>query len=274
VASVQVTHAQLSGSDVQWTVTWQADDPERAYLEEFGLVAPQVRPAGGESLELVAIPGCRVFDTRNDGAGAYGGGAFREFSLANADIPLQGGKAGGCGIPPAGTKAVAMRLTTVTGSPTTNGFIRAGKAGEDPASTVLAFVAGLGISVTTTTLLDNNNAMRVTIFGGTTHIVGDLVGYYRSKLHATVNADGTLRTGSGVVQIEKLTTNAPGEYLVFFNRDISECTVVASPYFGNNVRVNAAKDFEEDPGERVLVTIFGFNNSTPTDAQFNLIVSC
>jgi hypothetical protein len=249
--------ASQNGDTADPVVTWSAeDDTDAAAL-----------PAGANSLEFVSLAnGCRVFDTRVHGP-AFGGGTTRGFGMLDSDLVAQGGNPAGCGIPEHAA-AVDISLSTIGGSPTAAGFLRAGPFPATPTATVLQFLRGQGTSVTTTVGLEDA-IMNVRILGGTTHIAGDVVGYWQRKLHATVFDFGNLVTGSGVTSI---THNSTGFYVVEFERDVSECTPVATPATVTpDVRARAELN---GPVGEVFVIIQDFDSTTPLDKKFQLVMAC
>jgi hypothetical protein len=255
--------------DAPRVVTWSAGDAV-GDPQELAAGDPQLLvPAGAKSVEFVALGGgCRILDTRS-GGGAIAAGASRDFSVLNASVPGQGGAAGGCNIP-ADAVSVDISLSTPSGSPSGVGFLRLGPGGSPPAATVLQYLTGQGTSITTTTAL-NGSQLRVASFGGSTHVVGDVLGYYRSTLHATVESNGTLIRGSGVDTVEIFNAQT-GFYIVTFNRDVSECSPVATPFTSfTNVRTLAALN---GPVGEVFVYVLGYNNTTPTAGRFQLSLSC
>jgi hypothetical protein len=209
------------------TVTWAEGDPVAPGEPEIGALLA----AGASSVDRVVLgAGCRVFDTRFGAApGVLAAGTSKDFSVTDAAIPAQGGSASGCGIP-ADAVAVDLSLSTVGNTPTAAGFLRVGPGGTTPTATVLQFLAGQGTSVGTSTKLSATETLRVAAFVGSTHLVGDVLAYYRGPLHATVASDGVLFSGAGVASVTKSTS--AGTYFVNFDRDISECVPAISGAFG------------------------------------------
>jgi hypothetical protein len=212
------TAAERDGADAGGrTVTYSPDDG----------VSTAALPAQ-DDLEFVAFStGCRIFDTRNAG-GAFNAGQSRDLSVLNAAIPGQGGVAGGCGIP-AYAEAVDLSLSTAGGSPTGAGYVRVGPGGVAATATVLQFLTDQGTSVTTSAPLASNSKMRVTVFNARTHLVGDVLGYWVRTMHATISTSGagSVVEGSGVTG---LTSPQTGFWIVTFERDVADCTPVASPF--------------------------------------------
>jgi hypothetical protein len=230
-------------------------------------VSPAALPAQ-DDLEFVAFStGCRIFDTRQAG-GAFSSGQSRDLSVLNAAIPGQGGVAGGCGIP-AYAEAVSLSLSTSSGSPTGPGYVRVGPGGVSPTATVLQFLKSQGTSVTTSAPLANNSKMRVSVYNAKTHLVGDVLGYWVRTMHATISTTGagSVVEGSGVTAVSSSLT---GFWIVTFERDVADCTPVASPYTSNPGSVGATLN---GPFGEVYVRT---RNAAGVDADvdFRLVVRC
>lgn len=246
--------------------TWNIEDPGSASIA-----------AGASNLEFVALStGCRIFDTRVAG-GMFNVGQSRDLSVANASVPGQGGKAGGCNIP-AHAAAVDLSLSTTSGSPTGSGYVRVGPGGVAPTATVLQFLANQGTSVTTTAPLATNDTMRISVNLAKSHLVGDVLGYWQRTLHATVSSAGVLVRGSGVISIDHSLT---GFYTVRFERDITECTMVATPAVGVSdvsgvdARVQAVINGTSGvSAQEVFAHVHGYNNTTTVNKQIQITVEC
>jgi hypothetical protein len=90
-----------------------------------------------------------------------------------------------------------------------------------------------------------------------------------TTLWAVVNNDATLRIGKGVKSVGRF--HPTGSFAVTFNRDVSECTYVATPTDQIMGLTNASNFF----GDGVLViTGTAANTFTPADIPFNLAVQC
>lgn len=222
---------------------------------------------GVADLEFVALDaGCRVFDTR----GAQGpllSNVDRAYSVTDGAVPGQGGAARGCGIP-ASARAVDVSLSTLADSPTGTGFLRAGIGGRTPTATVLQFRRGQGISATHVVPLDDQERFTLRVSGANTGMVGDVLGYWESTLHATVDFGGSLIKGNGVTQVS---STAGNNRMVTFDRDVSRCTAVAAdnvgPGGGNNLQAFAS-------GSTVVVASYTPSSPTPTISDFTLSVVC
>ena len=253
-----------AGATGERTVVWTADDA----------IQPRSLGAGQTSAEFVLLPtGCRIFDTRSTAGGPIAASGSRDFSVLNASVPAQGGKAGGCAIP-ADAVAVQMTLSTVSGSPTAVGGLRLGPGGAAPTATVLQFAKSQGTSAAATAGLSVTSTIRVAAFGGATHVIGDVTGYYRKVLKATVNANGTVALQSGVATSSIFgDPDVTGFYIVEFERDVSECVPVVTPLTSSStVRVSAI--LNGPSGREVFVLVRGYNDTIATAGAFQLTMSC
>lgn len=92
---------------------------------------------------------------------------------------------------------------------------------------------------------------------------------------ATVDTDGTLVRGAGALSSH--TTGNPGDYVVQFNRDVTDCTYVASVggpvspvAYTSNVSANAPGTASGSDTVRVVTS----NNGALANYPFHLIVFC
>jgi RHS repeat-associated protein len=121
---------------------------------------------------FVPLSPCRLFDTRTTDPGPSGA------VPGGATLAVQAG--GKCDIPATGVAAVAVNLTS-TGS-TTNGYLVAHAAGGPvPASSNVNYTAGKTVATLAVVSLSTGGALAVKNFQAstaTTHIIGDIAGYY------------------------------------------------------------------------------------------------
>ena len=148
---------------------------------------------GDAAADLVYTPvaPCRVFDTRVAG-GPLAVGTPRNFVVAGTTgFPAQGGTSGGCGIPEGPATSVIINLTVVnmTGSGNLRAWAVATPQPPAPNAAILTYgvVTGLGalangIAVPICNLSANpcSSDLRLQAFASSTHVVGDVVGYFRS----------------------------------------------------------------------------------------------
>jgi hypothetical protein len=146
----------------------------------------------GSDLVYTPVTPCRVFDTRIAG-GAMVPGAPRSFVVAGTErFEAQGGQAGGCGVPLGPATAVVVNLVAV--GPSGNGHLRAWADADPlpapPMASVLNFgtVAGLAALANGVVLPTCDAAavgvscpsdLRLQAYGSSTHVVGDVLGYFR-----------------------------------------------------------------------------------------------
>jgi len=149
---------------------------------------------GDTSADLVYTPltPCRVFDTRISG-GALVPGVPRSFLIAGTErFEAQGGKAGGCGLPLGPATAVVLNLVAV--APSGGGNLRAWAANDPAPAPPLASALNFG-KVSGLDALANgldlpicdpaaagascSSDLLLQAYGSSTHVVGDVLGYFR-----------------------------------------------------------------------------------------------
>ena len=141
--------------------------------------APVV-PAARTGSRFHPVAPFRAIDTRTGIFGRIAAGVPRELRIAGAN-----------GIPASAT-AVVMNVT-VTGSDA-NSFVTAYPAGQpQPAASNLNFAAGQTVANLATVKLGGGNVAFATA-NGTTHLVGDVVGWYDDGTGGTGGAGGDLYT--------------------------------------------------------------------------------
>ena len=237
----------------EWVVTWEASGDGVALASD---------PLTQRQLEYVSIQdGCRFYDTRQFG-GSFAAGTSRDLSVTGGYLPGPG-----CGIPPSAL-AVDLSLSTIGGSPSGPGWVRVGPGGVEPKATVLQFLRLQGTSVTTTASLDQFGQIRIKVFGASTGIVGDVLGYWHAPMAASVEANGTLIAGRAVLRIEKDTLFA-GDYLVVFDRDVSNCSFSATPWGDDSIHLLVVHS-----GPSILVDARQSGSTAEADGAFQLVGSC
>jgi alpha-tubulin suppressor-like RCC1 family protein len=150
------------------------------------VVAPTVPAAsaapvpGGLGFTSLNTP-CRAVDTRS-GGGALGPDTTRSFQVGGTgSLAAQGGNAAGCGVPD-GAGAVEIAITAV--GPSGSGFLRMFAAGDAvPNATFVNYTSGVGITNTGTVPLAaaGTRDLSARNFGGTTHVVVDVLGYFTTS---------------------------------------------------------------------------------------------
>lgn len=224
----------------------------------------------GQNIEFVALsPTCRMIDTRKSG-GFLAAGASRDFSALNP-----------CSAIPENAVAVDVSLSTIGGTPSNSGFAQVGPALSTPSATVLQYLKNQGTSVTTTIPLEFGG-IRVKANGGGTHLAIDVLGYWQRTMHASIAPDGDdpdtdpdVFAASGLVTLGT-DPETPGLYFLEFDRDISPCSVAASPEAFQDTqvtRVTAGIGVDEF-GSFVMVDIRSYNGTEDVDGAFELVVEC
>jgi hypothetical protein len=144
----------------------------QGYFIDPALVAPD------KATVFVPITPCRVVDTRQAG-GPLTNREIREWAISGTGTAFanQGGQAGGCGIPDA---AAAVEASVTAVSPTTSGFFRAYPANASmPNATFMNYAARQDITNTgAITITQAARDLKGRNFGGTTHYVIDIQGYF------------------------------------------------------------------------------------------------
>jgi hypothetical protein len=147
-------------------------------------------PILGESnrdLLFTPVTPCRLFDTRLAG-GALAAGVQRDFLVTGNDLSAQGGSATGCGIPFGPTSAVLVNFVAVsaTGSGNLQAWAWTPSSPPAPNASILNFNSSFnianGIAVPICDPIihaecDSELLLRANV--NSTHIVADVVGYFR-----------------------------------------------------------------------------------------------
>lgn len=230
---------------------------------------------------------CRIVDTSSPTSvlGAMRAGEARNFVAYFSDFVDQGGSAGECGVMPTAT---AIQINVVAKAPTAAGNLRAypyldakpnAALVNFRAGTTIANAATIGIcreapSAAGTGLCEYD----FTVASSTvTHLVIDVIGYYEGPRMARINADGTVYAVSpSVIAAGTFLEGVPGEYVVEFDRDISECVYIATldPHDSSSEtgEVTVARFRLDDP-YRVYVATFD-SDGVLAEHAFSLMVHC
>jgi hypothetical protein len=196
----------------------------------------EVRPVpnglGDSSADLVYTPvaPCRVFDTRSAAAGMLTPDAPQDFLVAGTTgFAAQGGNPSGCAVPLGPATAVVLNLAVV--NPAGPGHIRAWAVADPtppaPFASVLNFgnVAGLQALANAVVLPICDRAggacaadLRLETFASSAHVVGDVLGYFRSgglTADLLVGSDGfgpvVATAGSPFLGLQEVLT--PGRFV-------------------------------------------------------------
>jgi hypothetical protein len=173
------------------------------------LIAPEriKNSLGDTDSDLVYTPvtPCRAFDTRTAGGALGPGGLPRSFVVAGTDgFEAQGGKAGGCGVPLGPATAVVLNLVAV--DPSGMGHLRAWPADGSPLVPPMASVLNFG-NVSGLNALANGivlpicagpcaSDLWIQAYGSSTHVVGDVLGYFQKTDLESVLLVGAFDFGS------------------------------------------------------------------------------
>jgi hypothetical protein len=138
-----------------------------------------IDPAVLDGAVYVPITPCRVVDTRLAG-GPLTNREIREYQIGGTGpiFAAQGGRTGGCNIP---TNASAAEASVTAVSPTTSGFFRAYPADQPmPNATFLNYARNQDITNTGSITMASTGTtdIKARNFGGTSHYVIDIQGYY------------------------------------------------------------------------------------------------
>lgn len=183
-----------------------------SFAPPIGAQEPSVLGATDNDLVYTPVTPCRVFDSRvsQGGPGPLLVGTPRNVLVAGTvGFPLQGGLAGGCGIPVGATSAI---INFVAVSPSGTGNLRAyAVASPQPpvpfAATInYGVVAGLaalanGIAVPICNPAATSCAagdLRLEAFGSSTEVLGDVVGYFRAPTSVVTATAPVAVTGTVV----------------------------------------------------------------------------
>lgn len=129
-------------------------------------------------LVFVPLPPCRIFDTRS-GSPLNSGGtrSFDTFPFSGGNFSYQGGTASGnCGMDP---DAAAVMLNIAAPIPTVGGFLTVYPYGTTrPLASNLDYFAG-ELKNNEIVAKSANGSWDITVYAhGSTHVVGDVVGYF------------------------------------------------------------------------------------------------
>ena len=156
-----------------------------------GALVPAALGDSRADLLYTPVTPCRAFDTRSAG-GILSPGTPRDFLVAGDGLAAQGGSPSGCGVPLGPATAVVMNLTAVQA--TGVGHLRAWAVADPtppaPLASVLNFGNAAGLpAIANAVVVPACDAIaidgacpsdvRLEAFGSSTHVVGDVLGYFR-----------------------------------------------------------------------------------------------
>lgn len=197
-------------------------------------VSPAVTPASSpvtapSETSFVPVAPCRLVNTTRAG-GQIKSGKNRAFLARGTSLGAQGGQAGGCGVP---ASATAVTVTVTAVSPTANGSLVVYPSDlPAPPTRTLTYRKKVDASAGTTTQLASSGTadFRVKV-SRSTHVLVDVTGYYAPPMAAFVDMAGNLQYTTG--RAIDSTHASTGNYVVTFDRDVSQCTFQVTPYAYN-----------------------------------------
>jgi len=222
----------------------------------------------GSELQFVAVAPCRIIDTRLAG-GAISGGT-RIFDATLATYAGQGGKAGSCNLPTSGVTAVQLNLGAIWKAGGNSQFSGWATGTPEPLASLVNYTKA-GPIANMVTLPVNSSGQFTLKTPGTAHAFVDVAGFYVKPLYAAVSSGGSIYSGisSGVTSVAR---TGPGMYTVTFNRDVQQCSAVASSItWASNLDVSP--DVGAAGTNTVTVGIANTSN-VMTDGYFTLSLTC
>ncbi len=210
------------------------------------------------------ITPCRIVDTRLAGGPLTSTRHFR----ASGNLSAQGG-ANSCGIP-AGATSISVDLTAISDG---QGYLRGWASGTTPpTATLLNYGRAIHMSNMVQIPLCRGtgctNAFDLRSFGSATHVVADVVGYYRPPIFAEVTVDGSLGGSSGVTSVFHTLL---GYYEITFDRDVESCTSTVTGTDGGSLHT-----FSVTPGGAPDTIEVHVKNDAgiPASSPFNIRLTC
>jgi len=179
---------------------------------DASVAAPKVFGDADKDLVFVPIAPCRIIDTRVSG-GPIAANSTRAFDITSiSSYAGQGGSATDCnGAGSAGSFAAAA-INFVAVTPSAGGYITAFPFGaSQPAASTLNYTAGAVVANFAVVRLDQSastNEMNVYSFAQT-HLVADIVGYYRNSSQPVFECVDTADTILDVNAGATANANAP-----------------------------------------------------------------
>lgn len=234
-------------------------------LDAVVALAPSMN--AGSELRFIALPPCRILDTR------YGGGVLvsgsRTFT-ATGSLTAQGGNAAGCDVPST-SAAVQLSLGALSDAGG-NGYLTAWKTGT---TKPLASAVNYNTSGPTSTLatVELSATGQFNIYTNSrAHVFADVTGYWTKPLYAVLSPDGTAYNGmfSGVVSVAHPST---GVYIIDFERSVRGCSAQGTELlFAGSRDVSVDNTYEaENTTVRVVVTN---NGNEVEDTYVSISLTC
>jgi hypothetical protein len=250
-----------------------------AAAERGGPASPAVLGASAADLVYTPVAPCRIIDTRLAGGVLVPGTPRNFFVAGTAFFDLQGGTAGGCGVPSGPATAALVNFVAV--QPAGPGNLRAWAfGGAVPNSSVINYAAVAGLNIANglaIPLCDQAVAacgpgdLTVRADASATHLVADVVGYFRKVESRSFTVDAVLDpagfhaiAGSGCQQVISVTVNAPvaGRVVVRGTANIALAHVMGTSDSVFTYIGTTAVDCPADSGRARIVT--GVGSASPT----------
>ena len=165
-----------------------------AAREQNGFVGPKALGDLASDLVFVPLPPCRIFDTRSGSPLSSGGvRSFDTYPFSGGNFSYQGGNASGnCGMDP---DAAAVILNIAAPISTVGGFLTVYPYGTTrPLASNLDYFAG-ELKNNEIVAKSANGAWDISVYAhGSTHVVGDVVGYFIRPQATALNCVDTAET--------------------------------------------------------------------------------
>ncbi|MET0313012.1 MAG: hypothetical protein ABW275_01310 [Hansschlegelia sp.] len=217
-------------------------------------------------LELVYTPvtPCRAFDTR--ATAAINANQTRSFHVSgSADFPPQGGPAHGCGVP---SYATAVSISLISVNQAAAGYLTAFAYNTPrPAAVSMYYQPNVTLANAIISPIRGGN---LSIYSSkTTHVTGDVTGFYAPQITASVNEDGTLASSTPRVLGSRFDGNY---YYLTIDRDVNNCVGLGAIAGSGNAFLSA-----QTYSNQVLITTYFLDaNGQPQPATFpfRIVINC
>jgi hypothetical protein len=254
------------------------------YQRPDGVRPRGVRPATLGSISEAGgtfhgLTPCRIVDTRRTTAGPIAANTSRDF-FGIGPLTDQGASLDDCGLP---VTATAFVLNITATSPRGRGELRVWPfGGPVPLASLVSFRTGTSIANAATVAICRDPAFglcpefdfTVRSSNAATDVAIDVMGYFEGPMSVKVNADGTPFATS--FSVDSVSWLATGTYEVTFDRDITECTTVATIdghdgelVLGGQVTVTPSSA----NANAVQIATFDYSGAW-VGLPFSLVVSC
>ncbi len=271
IFSVAALAVGVSASAAAYAYSGQNGSPDAPRL------APDTANLVGDGIindgfDFVPLSPCRIVDTRNAG-GKIPSDTSRSFRVwgSSADFTGQGGIS--CPVP---SDAVAAHLNITSSDSEADGFLTVWPfaSGSRPNASILNYSKGVNVAnAATVQLCFFGCAKEINVFAyGTTHVIIDVLGYYRPKIAIKVTAQGIQTANSPTGSSAR---NGVGQYTVSFYRPVTDCAVVGTIGESANTTYGASSIEVFDTATDGQVRVFTYNAAgAAADRPFRLVGVC